>query len=51
MEGRERTIALMALVKPELAADADLVTQISSLQAALTASLTADFSAFDQAAR
>lgn len=51
LEGRKRTIALMALVKPELAADADLVTQISSLQAALITSPTADFSPFDQAAR
>jgi fructuronate reductase len=51
LEGRHRTAALLALLKPELADDAVLVTQINSLQAAFTAaSSTTDFSAFDKTA-
>lgn len=51
LEGRHRTAALLALIKPELADDDVLVTQIASLQAAfMAASSTADFSAFDKAA-
>jgi fructuronate reductase len=51
LEGNERTKALVALLDPELAKDANLVARIDSLQAALAAGSPATNSALDHAAR
>jgi fructuronate reductase len=50
LEGHGRTAALLALLKPELADDAMLITQVRALQEAFAAAAsTADFAAFDKA--
>lgn len=51
LEGSGRTAALLALLGTELADDAALVAQVSSLEAAFRAAPIANFSALNQAAR
>ncbi|MEW9870822.1 mannitol dehydrogenase family protein [Arthrobacter sp. HS15c] len=47
LKGSERTVALLALLAPDLAGDAGLVTRLDALQAAFAAASPADMSAPD----